>query len=140
MGNQVSHGHHGLPVRHRRDSDCPALLPAHVPPAAVAVPAGRPRHGTRLDTPATFETPPCINVRPSAPPSSSPDSVSVCESSSSSSSSCSPPAPLTPHSERWQEDGTDESGPRPRARTTNNFMMERHNKTGRVRQVPTVFR
>ena len=140
MGNQVSHGH---PLRHRRDSDGPALLPAHVPPAAVAVP-GRLREeqdGTRITTPATFETPPCITVRPSllSSPSPSPDSLSVSGSSSSSSIAALVPVPLTPTSERWGEE-EEGLGPRPRARTTNNIIMERNKKTGRARQVPTVFR
>ena len=149
MGNQVSAGHHGLPLRHRRDSDGPPVMPAHVPPGAVAVPPGRLRQlsgDPRLsDTPGTFETPPCINIKPSlaACPSPSPETppppsyLSVSPSSSSCSSVSSPPAPLTPLSERWLEDGADSSeGPRlrPRARTTNNVM------TSRARQVPTVFR
>ena len=75
MGNQVSAGHHGLPLRHRRDSDGPTMLPPHVPPGAVAVPPGRLRQisgDPRLpDTPGTFETPPCINVKPSLAASSS---------------------------------------------------------------------
>jgi len=50
------------------------------------------------------------------------------------------PVPLTPHSERWGEEEEEGVGPRPRARTTNNIIMERSKKTGRARQVPTVFR
>ena len=156
MGNQVSTVHHGLPLRHRRDSDGPTVLPPHVPPGAVAVPPGRLRQVSvdqRLpDTPATFETPPCINIKPSlvASPSPSPPPVPSYLSVSPSSSSCSsvsspsssssssfPPPPITPNSERWVEEGGDTSvGPRlrQRARTTNNVM------TTRARQVPTVFR
>ena len=157
MGNQVSGGHHGLPLRHRRDSDGPTVLPPHVPPGAVAVPPGRLRQVSgdpRLpDTPGTFETPPCINVKPSlvvASTSPSPPPVPSYLSVSTSSSSCgsvtspssqssqsSPPPPLTPISERRVQEGGDSSlGPRlrPRARTTNNVM------TSRARQVPTVFR
>ena len=148
MGNQVATGH-GLPLRHRRDSDGPTLLPPHVPPGAVAVPPGRLRQISgepRLpDTPGTFETPPCINIKPSLVPSNSsppaPSYLSVSPSSSSCSSvSVSPssvPAPLTPVCERWREEGGESSeGPqlRPRSRTTNNVM------TRRARQVPTVFR
>ena len=82
MGNQGSHTHHGLPLRHRLDSDGPPVLPPHVSPAAVAVPAGRPRHvggeHARLDTPGTFETPPCINIRPSNQTPSSLGFLNLC--------------------------------------------------------------
>jgi len=188
------HGQYGH-VRHRRDSDGPPILPPHVPiPAAAAIvnnTIGRPRerrHSENQDnktgpidarlrqlsgdnertnciTPSTFETPPCITIKPgrraaASPVTSEPSeydhepvnyfSISPSSSDTGNSNVGSPACdnvPITPISERYTapmgDDDTvvSETRIRPRAMTTTHGARDSdRSRRQRVRLVPTVFK